>query len=394
MQRLFPFLFVFFLFLDPLYMGLCSITGIQNDGIVLRLYLTVVFFVSFLSYWKIKSYVGFTRDINLFLILISFGALYFLTSQIYGIVTGLFLGHFLRWGAQCVPAVLMGVTFINYENKEEIYKYIPFIVIFLTIFITTISMSNNATRAQYVDEISGLNYQLVSYYMALLFTTTLFYQFIRPCKMRSKILSIIMYCMMAVQGVACTMSGGRGGFILLVVYIVFMLFVFLKKNVLSVSQILILIVFSVVVFILIANYVNLWDSAGFQRTIHPLQQNTEGRLQDWKKILEYFWNSPFIGNGIGSDFYTLGFYSHNIIIDFLVETGIIGCGFLILWFYKIEKFILYNSIYSDIMTFISIFAIYGLVMNCFSGYWISTYYHWLVLGVYYGLKTREVSSLP
>ena len=149
--KLFPFLFVFFVFLDPLFMGLCSVTGIQNDGMVLRIYLVIVFSISLLSYWKIKSNVGFSRDINLFIALGIFGGLYLLTTQIYGLVSGLFLGHFFRWGAQCVPAVLMGVAFVNYEEKERIYKYIPLVVFFLNPFIAHIYMTNNADRAQYVD---------------------------------------------------------------------------------------------------------------------------------------------------------------------------------------------------------------------------------------------------
>lgn len=393
MQRIFPFLFIFFLFMDPMFMGLCSMTGIQNDGMVLRVYLSVVFSISLLSYWKIKGNVGFQRDVNLFIILSIFGGLYLLTTQFYGLVSGLFLGHFLRWGAQCVPAVLMGVAFVNYEEKEKIYKYIPLAVLFLTPFIALVSMTNNADSAQYVDEDSGLNYQMVAYNMALLFCTTAFYQFFCTNKNESKVLSISMYAMMSIQGVVCTMSGGRGGFVLLVVYIIYLIYMFLKKDLFSVSQLLVLISCCAIVFVLIANYVNLWDSAGFQRTIHPMAQNV-GRVDHWREVLDIFYSSPFIGNGLGSNFYTWGFYSHNMFLDFLSETGIIGFVFFMIVFYKMETLIITLARNSDVIFFISIFALFGLVMNCFSGYWISDYYHWLILGIYYALMTREVDYLP
>ncbi len=389
-QKLFPFLFVFFIFLEPSYMGLCSLLGIQNDGFILRIYLIIVFSITLLVYRNIKKNSSDNSDINLFLGLVLFAALYLSTSVFYGSIQELYWGHFLRWGAQCVPAVLMGISFINYQEKEKIYKYIPLIIIPLTISIAYISLSNTQDKAQYIDEKTGLNYQLVAYYMAMLFCTSFFYLFICPQKMDSKIVTLVMYGMMIVQSVICTMSGGRGGFVLLVVYIIYMLYLIHKKKIVSTSLFIFVLVFSVLLFYVVAEYMNLWESAGFQRTIHPLDQNTE-RKDYWNEVLLYFYESPIIGNGLGSDFYTWGFYSHNILIDFLVESGIIGLLFFGLFFIKVEREIFLHSIQNDIIAFISIFAIYGIVMNMFSGYWISTYYHWLILGVYYGLKTREIT---
>ena len=40
-----------------------------------------------------------------------------------------------------------------------------------------------------------------------------------------------------------------------------------------------------------------------------------------------------------------------------------------------------NVFTNEIFIIICIVGIYGLVMNSFSGYWISTYSHWMILGV-------------
>ena len=383
MKKIFPLLFTLFLFLDPLYMALCSFWRIKNEGSILKLYLVIVSCISMFSYFFVAKKK--IRHFPLFVGLILFAMLYYSTSIIYGYDNDLYMGQLLRWGAQCVPAVLMGVIFAQYNEKDKLLNYIPYCIVILTPFIAGIALANSSNYGQYTDDVSGLNYQLIAYYMAVFFgisgSLSLF------SKKSSKMLKYCMFCLMTFQAVVCMTSGGRGGFVLLIVNIIFISFVLIKRKKISYRQILLIYTLCFVLIVIIGNYYNIWDSAGFQRVINPIAQQT-GRKDDWLEVLTYFEESPIFGNGLGSDFYTWGFYSHNILVDFLAETGVIGTIILCHVFFKMEKTIMSRALYQDVFICISFFALYGIVMNCFSGYWITTYYNWLIFGIYYGQKIR------
>ena len=136
------------------------------------------------------------------------------------------------------------------------------------------------------------------------------------------------------------------------------------------------------------DYFDLSNCAGFKRVIHPLAQNT-GRKDDWIEVLRFFLDSPVYGNGLGSDFYTWGFYSHNIIVDFLAETCIIGLCFFCYVFYWMTKSIYQQTQSNDFYVYVMIIVLYGLVMNCFSGYWISTWQNWFAFGVAFGIRCQN-----
>ena len=383
MKNLFPLWFIIIVFAQPLFLVTCYQLGIAPEGVTFKIYLGGSAIISLLFYSlctnkKVKSI-----DNKLLFVYIIFGMLYYFTSVKYGYANMFHTGHLLRWGAQCVPATLMGLTISRYKNPEKINIYIPFAVIILTPFIASASLRGGHDVGQYVDEASGLNYQVISYYMAILFGTTSYYLFFATEKIKSKLLNYLMYANLIIQVGICAMSGGRGGFILLCIEIIYLIYMAFKKRQISRNKIILMLITSISAFLILASWLNLWSSSGFQRVINPLGQQT-GRKDDWEEVITYFLDSPFWGNGFGSDFYTWGFYSHNIIVDFLAEGGAIGCLILITIFYKVEKHIFKSAFKDNLNIFFAIFALYGLILNMFSGYWISTYPNWLIFGITWG----------
>lgn len=388
MKKLLPFIFTFFIFAEPAFNLGCHFLGIERDGIVYKCYLasiaaTVAAVYYFCNRNKKIDY------ITLFLFIIIFGLLYYLTSMFYGYPTRFHSAHFLRWVASCVPAVLMGVTLTYSFNKEKINKCLPFIVITLCPFIAFASLRGAQKYGQFTDEESGLNYQLISYYMAQLFAVSCYYLYISANRINNKIINILMYLMMAISGIVCIISGGRGGFVLLCMYLVVLLYIIYKRGYISKTNIFLLVGTSTILFLALANYFDLWDYAGFKRVIHPLAQQT-GRKDDWLEVLTYFFNSPIYGNGLGSDFYTWGFYSHNIVVDLLAETGVIGLGLFGYLFFWTIRTIYRQSQVDDFYVLVLIIAMYGLIMNCFSGYWISAWPNWFAFGVAFGLRCQRI----
>lgn len=382
-DKLFPLWFVIIVFIEPFFLVTSYYLGTGLDGAIFKAYLGGSAIISLLFYYKLTNRTIKSIDNKLLLIFIIFGMLYYLTSVVYGYENNFHTGHFLRWGAQCVPATLMGLTISRYRCSEKVNTYIPYIVVILTPFIATASLRGAHDEGQYVDESSGLTYQAISYYMAILFGTTAYYLFFASTKIKSRLLDIILYANLIIQAAICAMSGGRGGFILLCIEIPFLLYIAFKKRQISKNKIILMSIISISIFVSLANWLNLWDSGGFQRVINPFSQQV-GRKDDWEEVIVYFWESPLFGNGLGSNFYTWGFYSHNIFVDFLAECGIVGFIILTTIFFKVEKNILQSVYNNNINVFFAIFAIYGLVYNMFSGYWVSSYPNWLVLGIVWG----------
>lgn len=392
MQKIFPLIFTFCVFVDPIFPLATYFFGIARDGVLYKLYLGTMALIMVLTYYFCNR--GKRIDyITLFIYLLLFGFLYYATSLYYGIPNKYYTGHFLRWGASCVPALLMGVTISFYREREKIISYLPVAIITFVPVIAFISLKGARKFGQFVDEQSGLSYQLISYYMAQFFAISCYYLFISSDKRQFKILNWVMFVMMAIAGVICVISGGRGGFVLLCVYIVFLLHIINRNGTISKSNLFVLIFVSAILFVVLADYFDLWNYAGFKRVIHPMAQNT-GRKDDWMEVLGYFFSSPLYGNGLGSDYYTWGFYSHNIIVDFLAETGLIGLVFFCGVFYWMEKSIYKQIKSNDFYVFIMIITLYGLVMNCFSGYWISTWQNWFAFGVAFGLRCQKNQIQP
>ena len=86
----------------------------------------------------------------------------------------------------------------------------------------------------------------------------------------------------------------------------------------------------------------------------------------------------YLGCGLGGVFYNVGIYSHNIILDLLLELGVIGVTlFIILLLYLLKRANTLRKI-SISYNFIIVNFIYFLVKSTFSGYWFSNQYFWFV----------------
>ena len=112
----------------------------------------------------------------------------------------------------------------------------------------------------------------------------------------------------------------------------------------------------------------------------------DNRWERWSYAWESFKASPLLGHGIGSVFYEVGFYSHNIFMDLLCEGGLIAPLIFI---------IILKRFYTKITSLISIdkrYEIFVIIFLCsfvnilFSGYYLSQTAMWLSLS--FILNTR------
>lgn len=107
-----------------------------------------------------------------------------------------------------------------------------------------------------------------------------------------------------------------------------------------------------------------------------------GRMALASKAISAFRERPIFGNGIGSVFYLLGNYSHNMFTDILAETGMIGLIAMVFMIgHAVRKaMMLYKA--GSLYRFMLILLISGIVLNLFSGYvWVNQHI-WLPVIVF------------
>lgn len=377
-EKLFSIFFCIYLFWNSILSSVLGQSGLAMDGSIMRMTLVGIFALSVIFFISFSPRIEGERKAIALLLL--FGILLYSTRFFHRTdpeAFKLYNGQILRWGADCVPACLIGITLLKLNDYSFIHKIMPWLCLLLTPFMAYTTLTLGRLEGQMVIE-SGMNYQTIAYQMAVLCCYSFYYTFIYKEK-KSKLVKLIMLPTMLLQAVCCMMSGGRGGVVLLAVYALYMIYFLKVHNKVSLFKILLVAGVLVIAFLFAADYLGLQESSGFARSSGLLHD--DDRFEQWRQYYPYISENILLGWGLGGDYFTVGFYSHNMFVDWLLETGIVGTCILVTIYYKI-----YNRIYNltklnEIYVIVMIFFIYGLVMNMFSGYWIGTSAHWMAMGV-------------
>ena len=116
------------------------------------------------------------------------------------------------------------------------------------------------------------------------------------------------------------------------------------------------------------NYFNVMESVGMLRVMGKLTED-DNRMRLYESAYNAFMDSPLYGNGLGSVWWTIGFYSHNMLLDLLSEGGIIWTLIIFsLLIRTIIKLYRYGRI-DRVFLFFLIVMIGSLVRITFSSYW-------------------------
>ena len=305
--------------------------------------------------------------------------LYFITGLIYPHSTGnydRYSAYLLMYGAMCVPAAYIGIRLARERVGEELVRLMPYFVLFVSLvtfyLVISSSLAGSVLRS---DENGTFSYQSASYYLAFCYSYCFFYVFLKHKDKSGGIYEIAKKCIMFVFlifcGIGCLLGGGRGAFVYIVVATVYLLYrLFKLRRRYYFLTIILLIVASIAILFLSSRY-HVLQSAGFTRVAESLTTDYN-RFTSWKLGLHAFWRSPVIGNGLGSVWWTIGYYSHNIFVDLLSETGLIGTMIFVSVILRILKVLIKKSYYSNADLFYLLLFL-GHISEClFSGYWLAS----------------------
>jgi len=319
-------------------------------------------------------------SIEIFLISAAVILFFFATRIYYGYTNSRYQGYFLSMGTRFIPGILIGAYMLSDEMllqrvEKALFPFICLYTIILAQVVFTAEAGVNVVETFNLK--GGMNYQNMSYYSIYMFGLTLY--LINHVNY-SGWFRYILVLLAFLQIVMTLTTGGRGAFVLLVV---FMLYYGLK------NFSLIRMVMSCLLVILICFLIqtifsdNMVFQIGFNRVFNFFSNahaiENDGRWIRWGLAWDAFLDSPLWGHGLGSVFYEIGFYSHNLFTDMLCEGGVILTGiflYCLFRFCKRAKEWIKTEPQNEIV--VTIFLC-SFIMCCFSGYYLSESGLWFAL---------------
>lgn len=394
----FPLFALFVIFSDELFHCFFVLGGSSSLGSGIKAYMAI--FIAIISYTLLFIDIVTNRlhksSFKLLLVLLVLLLLYYSTQFIYpiGSMYNDYKAHLLLYGSMCIPASYVGMRLSKRAYDEEILKLLPLLVILITLAVGLAQYTMLASGKILDKDNAVLNYQQASYYFAYSFSFGVFYLFFHTKENvveSGRFIRIIIALALPISILGCLSSGGRGGFLYLAVISVFLFYRIFRNNRKTRVWLLIIIILGIVSVSYLFNYLGISDSQGFTRITESATSDA-GRNDFHRLALNAFKESPIIGNGLGSIWWTVGFYSHNIFTDLLADTGILGT--LLMFVVLVKSLIILNKrSYVSSFDFFILLIFMGVgFQSLFSGYWFAMPNYFLVFGYVYGASSKKGSK--
>ncbi len=383
------FLMMMLLFLKPVFSIILSIFGIDVESGQMGILYAVVGIVTYLylAYVYLKNLRRFNKYSFWYILFCIFMLLGIaLTVFRYGGMNGNLRGSFLSFGSAVIPSFLLAVEVRRRNRLDNLGKIVPIFVLALSIvslislFFGTVALTGLARNT------NNIGYQNGSYYMAYAFGLNLYYL---KCGDRMKRYAWLKWCnpvfyiLAVLQFIGVILFGGRGGMVLLSILCVYY-FLFerqKKKSEIQKKIVTVLGVSVIVAFILVLLKNSEINLTGARRILSFIKNVSDSNRFDlYRSALGNFAQSPLIGHGFGSVFYTVGFYSHNLFTDFLCETGAVGTLLLIAVLALSVRNLHGLNKKDPLNRFGTVIFFFGFTMVMFSGYYLSSQMIWFAVG--------------
>ena len=374
-----PFLLLFSVFSGQIFHCYLSIKGLVSESGMLQYVFIAIFVGAIVLLVRDKRVKGYDNSKILFPMLLIL-VLYFLSSAFYGTPPPRYYSSILRYGSACVGSAIIGMYIAKHPCFNEIDTLLPYFVLPFGFIIGTVGLQA-ARMGEILKDDSGLNYHTVSYYMSEMYAYSTYYVFFSSVQttLSAKLLKWLMIGMMFFCVTVCLLSGGRGAFVFIIAVTFLLIYMLCKTGRMTILQVSSLIFVGLVVFSIFAVKFDIFNSVGFNRVAnHLMDDDIRDSLRE--KALDIFLTSPVFGHGIGSIWLTLGFYSHNMFVDLLVEGGVILLFIVCRVLFIMGKRLLFLARTDYSYVFFILVMSKSVVSTMFSGYWIGTYQLWMIFG--------------
>lgn len=340
---------------------------------------------------------------QLILLTVPFIALFFylltvLFSAHSSLTTTRFL-YFILWG---LPSLYMGIYLSN--NKDRINNIgklmdVVMLILSLSTLINTIDSISNGTRVS----VGGATYQNASYMAAYAFGINLYYIFYGNNHSRfkfttNKLYKVVCILLLIVQFIGVLSSGGRGGFILIVIYILYITIsiIYKKNRVNSLKYILLMgvAILSITIVLPKLMQISIFNNS-VERVLSYLSpegidmSRTSGRDLVYGSAIELIKQSPIIGYGIFGFWKIYGAYPHNLFLEILLQGGVVMLFISIIIIILLLRRIIYMVRYNEELRIILIIFLYPITMLMFSGTYTNNSIFWFCISFIFSYRLEK-----
>jgi len=298
--------------------------------------------------------------------------------------------YFILWS---VPSLYMGIYLSKNNRIDNISRFMEILMLIFT--FATIITTYTSFRSGIRVGIGGATYQNASYIAAFAFGINLYYIFygnnhdrIEFCRFR--LYKIMCFVFLFVQITAVLASGGRGGAVLIFIYLVFMFISLINKHEKLLKYFLFFVGIGIGVGLLLPNLMNIpVFKVSFDRAFSYLSNGginwagTSNRNFIYEESISLILDSPLVGYGLFG-MWNVSTLPHNIFLEVLLQGGLIYFMFFILFMIIIIKKLLKLIKLNPKNRVIIIIALYPFIMLIFSGSYISNAQFWFVLSFILG----------
>lgn len=363
-----------------IYFIIATFLGIPQESVVFRLYSGILAVITIFVFFSSIRHIPSRFYISGLLLCMTIILLYFSTRCFYNEVNNRYSSYFLSMGVRFIPAILTGLYMLSHDDiMEKIERaLLPFILLYTLTLASVAFTANISVNVWHTFKTYFLNYQMISYYSIFAFGFNM-YLLVR-CGNSYTHGRYALIALAILQIIITIMAGGRGAFVLGCVFTFYFVLKHITFSKLTSYTLIGLGVLLMINAILSNNEV---FRLGFDRIFNFFGNaeaiGTDGRWIRWNLAWNAFTESPVFGHGLGSVFYEVGFYSHNIFTDMLCEGGVVLVSiftFLLLKFVQASRMLIAEDYRNEIIVVVFLCS---FVMNSFSGYYLSDTGIWLSL---------------
>lgn len=244
-------------------------------------------------------------------------------------------------------------------------------------FIGTVGRLSSGTSGEDV-----VNPLLLSYCATLIIGVLIFYMMYNKTSKKQK---VFIYITIVLSIVPFFLGSSRGSlFALFFPFIVLMFSSASSKNIFNIALISIV---AVVALIFLDDYMGSGLLERFTGTQDAINSGSESavRLQIWKQSFEQFLSNMMIGDTLNTKF--VNHYPHNIYIEVLQQTGLLGfIPFAILIITAI-KYVMYIFKRYPKYGWLTIFFLQAMMQNMFSGALYTATWFWAGMAIVFSLRS-------
>ena len=279
-------------------------------------------------------------------------------------------GMILSFGSKVFAAPFIALSW-NKRNfiREILHWIIPFVCFFtFFLYLAVIRLGNNS-----YSELA-IGYQSLSY--AAAYSIGLLFFFIKNYEIKKSWLKFFLLSLVIINLFVLFSGGGKGAFVLLCILLVCFFYTHLKKKITFLFMgFALFIAFEKQIAI---NFIG--QFAGGNRILALFLSNdvdkiTSGRNSLYEKGINTLLDRYFMGGGPGSVLYDVGFYSHNIFLDILIDWGFVFFSFcLLIIFIAVKKS--FKNWNNESISFLFLIFLGQFIMLFFSGSFYESFGLW------------------